>query len=386
MMQARWPRILLLGPDRSAISGVSTHVNALLGSSLARTFHLEHFRVGREGRAEGPVARGLRFAGSPVMLLAGVMLGRIDIVHLNTSLNRRAYWRDLAYLLLARLAGARVVYQVHGGAMPCAFAGDNRLLEAILKRTLELPDLVVVLAQSEYAAYREFVPRQRVVVVPNAIDVAQFPTTRRFPRPDDGAPLRLVYIGRLSREKGLHEAIDAVLLARHQGIYSTFVIAGSGDDEPALREHVSRLGLADAVQFPGPQFGTDKTALLQRSDVLLMPTYAEGLPYALLEAMAAGVPAITTPVGAIPDVMTDGIHGVLVSPRDPAAIAAAIVRLAQNPEMLSRMSGASRRRIAERYSLERLALDFSRLYCEVATSERPARAPLLSRSRLPRLR
>src|SRR5262249_47277534 len=121
-------------------------------------------------------------------------------------------------------------------------------------------------------------------------------------------------------------------------------------------------GLAREVAFVGPAYGEHKAELLAQADVLVLASYAEGLPYALLEAMAAGCVPIVTPVGAIPDVVSDGEHGVLVAPRDAEALADAIARLAGDRAMLARMSAACRARIAAGYSLERVARDFSTLY------------------------
>src|ERR1700687_2993391 len=98
---------------------------------------------------------------------------------------------------------------------------------------------------------------------------------------------------------------------------------------------------------------------------MLLPSYSEGLPYALLEAMAVGIPVIATPVGAIPDVLTDGTHGLLVPPRDGKAIAEALARLAGDRERLSWMSRACRRRVRAAFSIERLSQELSLHYAQL---------------------
>src|SRR5207253_9488038 len=92
--QGQRPVVLLLGPSREAISGVSTHVNALMGSTLADAFDLEHFQVGSEGRRENALAKLLRFAFSPLGLMAAIFRFDAALVHLNPSLNAKAFWRD----------------------------------------------------------------------------------------------------------------------------------------------------------------------------------------------------------------------------------------------------------------------------------------------------
>ncbi len=358
------PVVLMLGPHRAAVSGVSTHLNLLMESALGDDFDVVHFQVGSEGRDEGAVGKVIRLLVSPFFLAASIIFRHVAIVHINTSLNRKAYWRDLAYLFISKALGARVVYQVHGGALPRKFFARSPVLTAWLRWTLGLPDVVVVLAQVELRAYREFVPRQEVVALPNGIDCRPYsvvPTVQSTPE----RPLQLVYIGRVAREKGLYETMQGMRLAHELGVDARLIVAGSGPEEPRLRRYAQALGIAPRVCFVGPIFGTDKVKLLFGADVMVLPSYSEGLPYALLESMAAGVPVIATPVGAIPDVVSDGIHGYLVPPRDGKAIAEALAMLSGDREKIAWMSRACRRRVRAAFSIERLAQEFSCHYARL---------------------
>lgn len=363
------PVVLLLGPSREAMSGVTTHVNALLASRLASHFELAHFQVGSEGRAEGPLGRLLRLALSPFVLGAAILRASAALVHINTSLGLKAYSRDLAYLLVAKLCGASVVCQIHGGALPREFA-RSALTRALLRATLRLPDALVVLASAELAAYREFVPEQDVVQLANGIDCTPY---QRYNRalPAAAEPLRLIYVGRLAQAKGLPETIEALRIVRARGIAARLVVAGGGPEEARLQLQVREAGLSRDVAFVGAAFGDRKARLLANADVLVLASYAEGLPFALLEAMAAGVVPIATPVGAIPDVVTSGEHGLLVEPRDAHAIADAILTLASEKKLLARMSAACRRRVAGAYSLDRVVRGFADIYCNLCAPRAP---------------
>jgi len=353
--------VLLFGPSLGAVSGVSTHLNQLFASSLAGEFDLRHFLVGREGRVESPAARLFRFAFSPVLLAAYLLKSRPDIVHLNTSINRKAFWRDLGYLLVARTLRRRTVYQVHGGELPEDFAGHKPLRMALLRWVLNMPQAVVVLAQCEKTAYRRFVPATRVEVIPNAIDID---VSRQIaPRAITAAPLHIVYVGRLARTKGIFEILEAVRLLQDRGTAVRVTLAGDGEEAVALEALASRLGIAQRIDFAGPLFGDDKNRLWASADVFAFPTFhSEGLPYALLECMAFGVVPITTAVAAIPDVMQDGVHGYLIPSKDPPALADAIARLDADRTTLQRLSAASQQRIREHYTLERMAGEFRALY------------------------
>jgi glycosyltransferase involved in cell wall biosynthesis len=365
------PVVLLLGPSREAISGVTTHLNCLLGSRLASRFELVHFQVGSEGRNEGAAGRLARLLASPFTLAATILRLNAGLVHINSSLNAKAYWRDLAYLLVARLCGASVLYQVHGGRLD-EFA-PRGLAAAFVSASLRLADAVVVLSRAQLAVFRQRLSGHAVDVVANGIDCAPYMRCNRA-APEPAQPLRIIYIGRLAPGKGLVETIEAMRIVRLRGVSARLVLAGSGPEEARLRRHAREAGLLREVAFVGPAWGAHKAELLSQADVLVLASYAEGLPYSLLEAMAAGVVPIVTPVGAIPDVVTEGEQGVFVAPRDADAIAQAIARLAADRAALARMSAAGRACVSAGYSLERVARDFSRLYWDLCALRTPRTA------------
>ena len=358
-------KILLTGPDRGMIGGVPTHLNLLFGSALARRFELEHFQIGSDDRkAESRLGMLWRVLAGPFRLAAAIVRSGASVVHLNPSLSPKAFWRDLPLLAAAKLCGARVVYQIHGGAA--------RLLpRRALRVALKWPDVVVVLGSAEQEELKALVPQQNVVRVPNAIDCRPFLRARR----KSGARLRLFHIGRLLKTKGVYETVHGLALARQRGIDAGLVIAGDGPELAGLQDTVRELGLQAHVTFAGPAFGERKADLTCDADVLLLPTYhSEGLPYALLEGMAAGLVPIVTRIAAIPDVVSEGVHGLFVTPRDPEAIAQALATLDADRAALARMGAASRERALAAYSIERLADDFTALYAGLGRAATPRTA------------
>jgi glycosyltransferase involved in cell wall biosynthesis len=353
-------RVAVFGPSLAALSGVSTHLRTLFDSELAHEFELLHFQVGSEGRRENALQKLLRFAFSPAQLALFLLRTRAGVVHLNASLDAKGYWRDLAYWAVARALGRRVVNQVHGGALPQEMFRGNALLTGILRRFLVASDAVTVLSSAELKAYRAFDARIRVRLVPNAIDPRGLADRPRAP--NTGAPLRLAFVGRLVRAKGLFEALEALALLRGAGREFTLRIAGDGPDAGALRAAAQAAGLQERVAFLGPVLGADKARLWLGSDVFVLPSYFEGLPYSLLEAMAAGCVPVTTRLAAIPDVVRRGEHGLFVPPRNALALARALAALDDDRVRLARMSAACRRRVLGHFTHERLARDLRELY------------------------
>ncbi len=354
--------VVMLGPKLEAVSGVSTHLNQLLGSDLAREYRVLHFQVGSEGRQESAPMRLVRLLVSPLQLLWFLLRVRPHIVHINTAMEPKAYWRDIGYLVVSRLAGCKIVYQVHGGYLPDEFFPGNRLLTGLLARVLRAADRVILLAQVERTAYQQFIPELRAEVVANALDCGPL-LNAPLDRASRHATLKLAYLGRLATVKGIFEIVEAMALLRDRGIDAALTIAGTGPDEAALRQLIAQRGLQSTVTMAGSLFGQAKDQLWCDSDVFVFPTYhREGLPYALLESMAAGAVPVVCPVGAVPDVMTDMVHGVFVPPKDPATLADRLAWMHANRAEIVRMATAGRQRVLEQYSVSRLAADFRDIY------------------------
>ena len=354
-------KVVLFGPSLTAVSGVSTHLRMLFASDLAQDYELLHFQVGSEGRNENVLQKLMRLALSPFALALFLLRTDAEVVHINASLDPKSFWRDLVYWIVARSLGRRVVNQIHGGALPQDFFRGGAFLTRLLRRFLVSSEVVIVLSSAELTAYRAFDSRIKVHLVPNAIDPAGLADQMRLYNID--RPLKLVYVGRLVRTKGLFEVIEALAELKRAGRQFRFSIAGGGPDQGELMAALEKAGLGDRVQFLGGVFAMEKCKLWLDSDLFVFPTaHREGLPYSLLEAMAAGCVPITTPVAAIPDVMRNEEHGLFVPTKNACARATAIAALDDDRERLIRMAEAARRRVLERYTVARLADDFRNLY------------------------
>jgi len=356
--------ILLVGPHRQAIGGVGTHLSLLTASALGRQHEFVHFPVGGEGLSETALGKAGRMVFAPLRMALQLRRSRAALVHLNPSMDK-SFWRDLPLLLVARLMRRPVVLQIHGGALPDQFYSHVPGAGWLTRIALNLAHRVVVLARVEEAAFGQILPGAAIALIPNAIDAG--PYAGEKPQPYDGVrPLRAIYIGRIVRSKGLFVACEAIAAAWAAGVRVEFLIAGTGPDAQALSAHIEALNIAHAVRLVGPLGGAAKRDFLLGGDVFLFPTlHPEGLPYALLEAMAAGTPPITTATGAIPDVLTHDVNGVLVEPHNVAAATDALLQLAASAQRLRTLSRAARQRVIEAYSLERLEHDFGELYTEV---------------------
>ena len=201
-------------------------------------------------------------------------------------------------------------------------------------------------------------PADRVVVHRTGIDLRRWPYRERHPAAPDG--LRLVSVGRLVEKKGIAQVLRAMKLLADRGIHAEYRVVGDGPLRERLEALAGELGMAGRVRFEGRQGPAAVRASLERADALVAASVTaadgdeEGIPNVLKEAMASGMPVVGTRHAGIPELIEDGVSGWLVPERDEAALAAALARLAAEPERRRAMGLAGRRRIERDYDIDRL--------------------------------
>lgn len=168
---------------------------------------------------------------------------------------------------------------------------------------------------------------------------------------DPARPYTILCVGRLTPAKGQHVLLEACAMLRDWRRDFRLVMVGSGPDENSLRAAVDRLGLSERVIMTGPQNQAQVRQHYADCDVFALPSFAEGIPVVLMEAMASGVPCVTTRITGIPELIRDGIDGLLVTPSDVQELADTLAQLMDDPELRREIGEAGRRRVRDAYDL-----------------------------------
>lgn len=236
--------------------------------------------------------------------------------------------------IVARFFGVRVVICLRSGHLT-PYLGASSPLGKVLSWLIRIQLRVVVQGRNWLPVLgRAGVDESRVVVVPNWIGPEKPRVERARHAPLD-RPIRFIFVGWLVEAKGLRELIAACerLSARGQSFHVTIV--GGGTLLHELQERVVASGLEDRVSMLGWISSEKVTDYVDQADVFVLPTHCEGFPNALIEAFALGLPAISTPVGAIPDSLVDGENGFLVAPHDAEQLALAMQHYINRPELVA---------------------------------------------------
>ena len=339
-MQTRlYSQIAMLGVAPETRSGIATVVDAYRAHGLFKRWPVTYLPMSPLGRTARQFAELL------------VQHKRI-VVHAHVG---PGFWREAAFMGAAMAASCPLVVQLHGTRI-------DPSISFFLKRA----DVVLVPCEATRIWARSIARNSDVVIAPPPV---------AFDVPAVSAKPNLVlFLGRLEAEKGIYDLLEAVAAVRAGVPDLRLVCAGDGD-RVGVQRYAERLGIADAIKFTGWVGPSGKRALLEHAAVCALPSYQEALPASLIEAMAAGVPVVASPVGGIPEVVTDGASGYLVGAGDTKSLQRALARLLADRALARRMGEAARETAFARFSPERALVPLEDLYEALGVSLIAERAP-----------
>ena len=272
------------------------------------------------------------FAGAFVLLSTMVRLpfyrlaGR-TIMHVHSA-SGKSFLRKSWLINLGRALGFKVVFHSHGGQSQEYFRKIG-LVKA--KRVLSRCSALVVLSDSWKEYYDSTFHLPNIAVVHNPIVPCEV-----VKRPSVGDRLELLFLGTYCDSKGIFDLLEVLAVNKDRWMGRVHLSTGGTGDNERLEEYIRENGLAEMVTNLGWVSGSSKEQLFNTCHALILPSYIEGLPMSILEAMAHGMPVISTPVGGIPEVVQPHENGFLVRPGDKKAIATAIDCYLLNPELVTR--------------------------------------------------
>lgn len=327
--------------------------------------------VARHWSVRVVITRGERPLLAPVVLAAAVLrlawwrvTGGVDLVHLNVS-SKGSAARKMLLGATADLLAVPYVIQLHGGGFAAFYGRLGPRAQGLVRRFFRRADHVFVLGRpfEELATGPLEVDPGRVSVLRNAVAVDEVEIdVDRGSGPDE--PL-ILFTGRLGPGKGTPELIEA--LGRLADLRWRAVLAGDGQVE-ATAERVRELGLEGRIEVRGWQSRPVVADLLAAASIFVLPSHTEALSVALLEAMAAGVSSVATPVGAHGEVLVDGENGLMVTPGDVDELTDQLRRLITDPDLRARLGARARVTIGETCSTEVVAAELLATYDLVASA------------------
>ncbi len=279
------------------------------------------------------------FAAAVISVTANALLRRIAILHLHMA-EYGSVLRKGLLTFLGKSLGVPVVIHMHGARFTTMWETASPRKKSAMLGIFRRADAIIVLGQfwQRYLVEQLNQLPNKIHVVPNGVPD---PGLTSAPPPAPGQPLNILFAGQVGQRKGVGDLLAALARPNLCKLPWRLTIAGSG--EIASHTELARqLGIADRVNFLGWVTLEQVSQLMRSAHVFVLPSLQEGLPMAIIEAMANALPVVSTPVGSIPDIIRDGDTGLLVPPSDPAALSDAFRRLLESPELRAKLGASAR--------------------------------------------
>lgn len=337
----------MIGADRSVHGGVSAVVNNYYREGLDKKVNLRYIGT----MVDGSKLRKLMRAASAYLRFLAALPG-MDILHVNMAADA-SFYRKKVFIDTAALFHKKILIHEHGGDFQSFYYGKSTEKgRASIKKTLNKAQVFIALSEEWADFFEPIVDKEKIAVLENAVPIPAEPITSY-----EGHSL--LFLGRLCKEKGVSELLDAVsmLAGEYPGV--KLYLGGVWEDDSLkkkadkLRGNVEYLGWIDEAQ---------KNLYMQKCSLFVLPTYFEGQPISLLEAMAKGMAVISTNVGGIPQMLRNGQEGILIPPKDARALYESICGLIDDVHTKKRYGTNARARAAQHYNMSRRVDELVAIY------------------------
>lgn len=330
-------RVLMIGPARSVHGGISGMVNNYYNAGLQRKVDLCYLGT----MVDGSKGKKLLQACKAYLTFLGKLPG-CQIVHVNMA-SDASYYRKSVFIRTAKLFRKKIVIHQHGGSFEEFY--HTVLKEKgrqSVKKVLSMGDAFLVLGMNWKTFFSEIVSPDKIIVFPNAVSIPGIQEKKYGVR-------RILFLGRLCRAKGIGELLTVMPKVCEKYPDARLYLGGVWEDEDLKKKAQT---LSSCVTDLGWLSGEKKQKYLQECDIFVLPSYFEGQPVSVLEAMANACGIVVTRTGAVADMIQDKETGILIVPQDSGSLQEGLLQLLDSPDLCEKLGKGARKRAEEAFSIE----------------------------------
>ena len=326
--------ILMCGSARSEKGGMNSVIDQLMDNKWDEKLVFSYLPTHISGNK---LKKTLYFFKSYLNLNRLIKKDFFDIIHIHMSY-KGSFYRKYYVTKLCKKYNKKVIIHLHGSEFKDFYNTGNDKRKKQIAELFSIADKIIVLGADWEKFILSIVPKANVVIINNAIRIPKLTKNK------NNKELQFLFLGALIKRKGVIDLLNAVNLMKNNGVKNfKLIIAGEGEEENRLKSYVVENELSDNVKFLGWVDNDTKPQILMNADVLVLPSYNEGLPIAILEAMSYGLPIISTDVGSISEAVINDCNGFLIKPGDIDSLAKDMSKMVLDREYCDSLSSASRK-------------------------------------------
>lgn len=306
-------RVLIVGSDSSVKGGITSVINRFLEYNW-KGIDIELFPTYIESSG---LKKIVFYFISLIKYLYRLVKNDFDIAHVHMSY-KGSFFRKYIIVKLSKLFNIKVILHLHGSEFEVFYNNSSKSTKKMIKDIFETSNFVIVLGKRWARVIKEIAPNSNIRIFNNAVNIPDYKVELKEDR------INILFLGVLIKRKGIYDLIEAINSLSKNGIIKeknlNFIIGGSGPEEENIKKKINEYNLNYCIKMCGWVNGELKEELLKKSQLFILPSYNEGLPMAILEAMSYGIPIISTDVGSISEAVIEGVTGYLVKINSPKEI------------------------------------------------------------------
>ncbi|MBU3570698.1 glycosyltransferase family 4 protein [Priestia aryabhattai] len=334
--------------------GIAAVVNGYRGSWLEKQSNIIYVESYKDG---GKVKKLLKAIRGYFHFLKVLIVSRPDLVHIHSSFGP-SFYRKIPFIYIARIARKPIINHCHGADFEEFYLKASQKKKALIKNVYNKCNITIALSNEWKEKLKDIVPDEKIVVIENYSIINKCAMKERMSKKNKK---QVLFLGEIGYRKGCYD-IPAVIEKVKESVADVqFVLGGSGDIDK-IKALIKERKLEENVVFPGWVRGEDKDKLLRESDIFFLPSYNEGMPMSILDAMGYGLPVVSSNVGGIPKIVYNNKNGSIHEPGDINGFASSIINLLTNKSKRVESGKASLEIVQGSYSLEKHLTSLSKLY------------------------
>ncbi|HAT4180133.1 TPA: glycosyltransferase family 4 protein [Clostridium perfringens] len=355
-------RVLMCSSDRNEKGGINSVIDQLMNHKWNKELQVSYLATHKSGNV---IQKILFFLKSYITLFFLIKKDEFDVIHIHMSY-KGSFFRKYMVASLCKKYDKKIIIHLHGSEFKKFFySGSNKLKRKIIE-LFTIADYTIALGEEWKDFIMSIAPKANVIVINNSVKIpVEF-------KQEKNEITTFLFLGALIKRKGVIDLLNAAKRILDLG-YDNFkiLVAGSGVEENDLRSFCEKNGLINKVDFLGWINNDEKEVLLKKSDILVLPSYNEGLPIAILEAMSYGLPIISTNVGSIDEAVINNVNGFLFEPGNIELLKNYFLDFIVNDKKWYEFSEASRKIAKNKFADTKFFYNIEKLYFELQEKVHP---------------
>lgn len=346
--------VLMVGPSRKSNGGMTTVVNNYFQTDLPKKVKLKYI----DTTIDGFILKVLTYNFlAYIKILYVLLFHKVDIIHIHMA-SRGSFYRKSIIVLIGKLFRKKVIIHLHGASFEKFYKDEcNKRKKKYVKKIFSMADKVIVLSIEWKEKILEWFSCD-ITVIENSVFV---PNINLY----NNKSKNIVLLGRLNERKGTYDLIEVVQEIVDEFKDIKFLLAGDGD-LVKVNSKINELGITEYVEVLGWIDKEQREAVLKNTLIYLLPSYNEGMPMSVIEAMSYGIPSISTFVGGIPQLIDNNINGFLIYPGNRNELRDSIKKLLINSNLRADMSNKAYEKIATHFNINSKIEDLLKIYIKIS--------------------